>query len=166
MRFYKVPGYGLKVTNDGSCVIDTITNKIKTQWDDKNGYKYIMVTKEDGSNTTAKVHRLVARVFHGKCPKGKEVNHKNLIKYDNHYKNLEYLTSKGNKDHAVRNGVKYGASVTPIYSNRILSSKQVRKIRKLYATGKYTQKQIAKMFNVGKDAIHDIVNYSTYIVGV
>jgi hypothetical protein len=154
MKFYKVPGYDLKITNDGSCVIDIITNKIKTQWSDKNGYKYIMVKKDNGRDTTAKVHRLVAFTFIGPCPKGKEVNHKNLIKYDNHYKNLEYVTSKGNKLHAVKNGVRYGGSR--------LSWRKVKKIRKLKKNKGYSNRKLAEMNNVSKDAIRLIISNITW----
>ena len=50
------------------------------------------------------VHQLVARVFLGPPPPGKEVNHKDLIKTNNHYRNLEYMTRQENCIHALAHG--------------------------------------------------------------
>ena len=44
-------------------------------------------------------HRLVAETFLGKIPKGKEVNHKDGDKHNNHPSNLEYMTRSENQLH-------------------------------------------------------------------
>ena len=44
-------------------------------------------------------HRLIAQTFLGKIPKGKEVNHKDLDKHNNHPSNLEYMTRSENQLH-------------------------------------------------------------------
>lgn len=51
------------------------------------------------------VHSLIARAFHGVCPQGREVNHKNAIKGDNRSENLEYVTRAENCQHAARLGL-------------------------------------------------------------
>lgn len=38
------------------------------------------------------IHQLVAQVFIGPRPVGKEINHIDGDKYNNHYTNLEYVT--------------------------------------------------------------------------
>jgi hypothetical protein len=48
---------------------------------------------------------LVARAFLGPCPEGMEVNHKDTNKSNYRLDNVEYLTSQGNKQHAVLAGV-------------------------------------------------------------
>lgn len=52
------------------------------------------------------VHRIVARAFLGIPPEGEEqVNHKDAIKTNNHYSNLEYVSPQGNSDHAAAHGL-------------------------------------------------------------
>jgi hypothetical protein len=56
---------------------------------------------------TVYVHQLVAAAFIGKCPAGMEVNHKDpkTGRTDNRASNLEYVTPKGNMQHAKENGL-------------------------------------------------------------
>lgn len=51
------------------------------------------------------VHRAVAEAFHGPCPKGYQVNHKDGVKTNNTVENLEYLTISENQIHALRMGL-------------------------------------------------------------
>lgn len=58
------------------------------------------------------IHRLVALHFIPNPENLPEVNHKNSIKNDNVYTNLEWVTKKGNSQHALKNGLrvfKYGS---------------------------------------------------------
>ena len=58
----------------------------------------------NGKRINMGIHKLVAFVFLGPRPKGTEINHKNLIKYDCRDTNLEYITHKKNMEHARLNG--------------------------------------------------------------
>lgn len=71
---------------------------IKT-WD-TNGYKHVKLYKE-GVRKTVYVHRLVAEYFLERSPNATEVNHKNGIKEDNRYENLEWCTHGENIRHAI-----------------------------------------------------------------
>jgi hypothetical protein len=79
------------------------------QYYDNHGYLLVHIkTNRDGIYKNARVNRLVASVF---VPKTQEdillgrdfVNHKNLVKNYNFYKNLEWTTSKENTQHAFAN---------------------------------------------------------------
>ena len=64
------------------------------------GYKNVCLWK-DGIRRTFYVHRLVADHFvEGKNGIKNQVNHKNFKKKDNNYKNLEWVSSDENYDHA------------------------------------------------------------------
>lgn len=76
---------------------------------DENGYRRIILrTNDDNNRKSFKIHRLVAMAF---IPKEWEdilmyrdiVNHKNLIRCDNYYKNLEWATLSENTQHAFDN---------------------------------------------------------------
>ena len=73
---------------------------------DKDGYKLVTMNGLGWTkNGQVRVHRLIAHVWHGECPNGLEVNHKDGNKSNNHADNLEYVTSKENKKHAVEMGL-------------------------------------------------------------
>jgi len=72
----------------------------------KKGYLRLEVSP-DRKGVAVLVHNLVAKVFVGPRPKGKEVNHKDTNKLNNWYWNLEYLTHAENIRHAVAHGL-YG----------------------------------------------------------
>ena len=119
---------------------------------------YMKVTyRKRGKSKTIHVHILVARKFIGPCPDGKEVNHKDLDKKNNHYSNLEYRTHKSNIKHAVSHGAPFRGSGENL-GNGKLKIKEVKKIRELYSTGAYTQKRLGKKFGVTEMAIWQIVN--------
>ena len=52
-----------------------------------------------------KIHREVLKAFVGEIEGKPEVNHKNGIKDDNRLENLEWVTSRQNKLHAIRTGL-------------------------------------------------------------
>ena len=70
----------------------------------KNGYLYF-TARSQTSNKTLKPHRLVAILFVENPHMYLEVNHIDGNKENNHYTNLEWCTSKQNKQHAVNIGL-------------------------------------------------------------
>ena len=64
------------------------------------GYVWLNTTRQIHKNYL--LHRLVASVFLGSCPSGKQVNHKNGIKSDNRPENLEYVTAAENIQHSFK----------------------------------------------------------------
>lgn len=72
---------------------------------ENNGYKGIKIRFNNSEKRkTVLVHWLVANAFLNK-PEGKyEINHIDSNKTNNNVKNLEFVTSSGNTEHAVRKG--------------------------------------------------------------
>lgn len=88
-------------------------------------------------------HTLVAGVFICPRPRGKVINHIDGNKVNNHYTNLEYLTSEENYSHAVRTGL-----------NKIkLNPDIVREIR----TSKATKVSLMRKFNVSNRTLYLVI---------
>lgn len=127
------------------------------------GYLIVSLCK-NGNCRTALVHRLVAQAFLGCAPSpSHQVNHKNGIRNDNCTQNLEWATPTENNRHAVQTlNKRLSYSKGEDRYNAKLSRNDVREIRRLYATGKYTQAQIAKMFQVTDSCIWRVVHGKTW----
>jgi hypothetical protein len=71
---------------------------------DRNGnprqYAKVAISFGGGWVKHVMLHRLVAETFIGPCPKGWCVNHRDGDKLNNALSNLEYVTNKGNAEHA------------------------------------------------------------------
>jgi hypothetical protein len=120
----------------------------------------------DGKNKCYFVHKLVAAAFIGPRPKGLQINHKDLKKVNNYYKNLEYKTGIKNIKHALKHGAKFGAAGRDTHGENNPSAKlnwdMVRKIRKLDVTNKYTQQELAEKFNLTQATIWPILVHKTW----
>jgi hypothetical protein len=68
------------------------------------GYHHCRLRDRKGVFRSLAVHRVVAAVFIGPCPAGKEVNHKDHNPSNNRPENLEYVTRRENLWHAIRAG--------------------------------------------------------------
>lgn len=80
-----------------------VAGRILTPTDNGRGYMTVMLT-EDGAQIRRSVHGLVAAAWVGPCPAEHEVNHIDLDRGNNEASNLEYVTSSGNKLHALAAG--------------------------------------------------------------
>ena len=112
---------------------------------------------------TWRVHTLVALLFvYNPDPdKFTQVNHINGNKLDNKEYNLEWCTGTENITHA------FNLKLIPIKKgiqvhNAVLDEIKVKEIRKLYATGKYFQSDLDKMFEVGAGTVNKIVRNLTW----
>lgn len=124
------------------------------------GYLRVSLSR-NGKQSHRYIHRLVADAFLGACPDRYEVNHKNGEKGDNWLENLEYCTRSENMCHAhseldidtVR-GERNGKSK--------LTKAKVLEIRRSYAMGSITLRELSADFCVSISQISLIVNRKTW----
>ena len=101
------------------------------------------------------VHRLTLETFGGKPPTNKhECNHKNGIKHNNNFTNLEWTTSSENKTHGVQNGL-YPSGDSCSWAK--LTEKDVEAIKQMRQNG-MTHQSIADQFNVQRRHIGRILD--------
>jgi hypothetical protein len=120
---------------------------------DGSGYFFIILSKNQIHKTT-RVHILVARHFIGKRPKGYEINHKDGIKNNNCINNLEYVTSSGNKLHAL----KFGLMKPSSHPFTKLTKEKALAIRREYVPFKNPARVLAKKYGVCDSVIAEIVS--------
>ena len=114
-------------------------------------------------------HRFIWITINGKIPNGFQINHINGNTRDNRLLNLEVVTATENVRHA-RDvlGAKFGVANPnhPLYKasqrgelngHAKLNSSDVADIRKLYASGRYTQKELGEMYSITQVAVSQIV---------
>ena len=124
-----------------------------------NGYQQVSLSGGNGKRQ-ATIHRLVAAVFIGECPPGLVVNHHNGIKTDNRSVNLEYCTQKENNDHSRyylgnnKRGEDNGTAK--------LTGNQVKEIRLRYASGMFSQPDLARQYGVDQASIWRIIHRRTW----
>lgn len=114
-----------------------------------------------GKSRSIYLHRLVWLVFKGKIARGYQVNHKDGNRSHNHLSNFNLKTNADNTKHGYRrlgnvrrSGVKHTLAA--------FDDRTVRKIRRVYATGKYSHKRIADHYGVSQKAIYNVVNNLSY----
>lgn len=111
------------------------------------------------------IHRMVATCFvKNKNPEiNIQVNHKNGIKTDNHYLNLEWVTKSENAIHAVKMGLTKKLRVRPGEINNMskLKREQVVKIREMHKEGNSFE-AIARSYNVTAANISMICKRKTW----
>lgn len=150
------------ITED-SILVSKRTKKIMSQTLSKTGY-YTHSTYPDGRDSTGmcfKVHRLVAFAFVvNPDPDSKDqVNHKDGIKTNNYYTNLEWCTNQENTIHAHSTGLiipKVGTETL----NAKLTEEDVIFIRN--NKGIITASKLSNKFNMATSGIINAWNYKTY----
>ena len=156
-----VPGYVgyYEVSNFGNIrSIDRYVDNFKGEKALRVGQTMKQVTTEHGykrvslrmgtTKTNFRVHRLVAEAFIPNPHKKKQVNHKDSNRTNNVVENLEWVTHRENMKHAKDNNRFTNQSKGSNHHKATITEDTVRAMRKLYAEGNYTQKQIAEEFSV------------------
>ena len=123
----------------------------------KSGYEIVGLSVNSKSISKT-VHRLVAISFLENKENKPCVNHINGIKTDNRVENLEWCTHSENEKHSFD---KLGKITNGIIRRKIPLNKIIY-IKELYKKG-FSQRSIAKQFNVSQTTIWLIINEKTYV---
>ena len=126
------------------------------------GYLQVSLMTETG-RVFRKVHRLVMICFNPiENYHLYEVNHKDGIKSHNYIWNLEWVTSKQNKNHAILNGLSNGF-IGEDNPKNIISEETAYTIGQLLMTRRYTDDEIINITNCpNKEIIRNIANGNTW----
>jgi hypothetical protein len=104
-------------------------------------------------------HRYLAQKFIPNPENKPEVNHIDGNKSNYDLSNLEWVTGKENRQHALETGL-WGQN---ILNKRKLSWEQVEEIRGKYIPFRYSMKKLATEYFVDYKTIWDLLNNKTYI---
>lgn len=123
----------------------------------KSGYVNVcLITGNDETRITKRVHRLVAEAFCDNPEDKDEINHKDGNKENNRAENLEWVTRSENAQHAYDNNLVrvLKGSEKPCAK---LDEEDIRNIRNEYENG-CLQIQLAERYGVARQTISSIVN--------
>lgn len=149
MRKYTLDDY--EITYDGQVINKHNGYILKGRLNSK-GYLRVSIGKK-----LMFIHRLVAEKYIPN-PEGKEqVNHKDGNKLNNCADNLEWVSNKENRNHAVENFLHLRGEDCP-YAK--LNWEAVEYIRA--NPDHLLQRELGEMFGVARTTIGDIVNYRTW----
>lgn len=93
---------GLYCVNKKGEVLSLRYGKVLKPYTDKEGYNRVRLTDKFGNNIWIGVHKIVALTFIENPRDCKEVNHKNFIRNDNRFENLEWCTAKENVEWSIQ----------------------------------------------------------------
>ena len=131
-----------------------ITRKLR-----RGGYYRIALLDREGNREDILIHRVVLLAFVGPCPKGMECCHWDGNPMNNRLDNLRWDTAKNNQADRLRHG--RGVHVTNPKGEDIwwakLTEKDVKRIRKLYASGRHNQTELSEIFGVYQTLISRII---------
>lgn len=128
--------------------------RILSELKQKGGYVAVQLWK-NGTMKRYLVHCLVAKMFLGPVPDGKEVNHKDGIKKHNSIDNLEYLTRSENNKHAYHMGLMTGGEAH-VWAK--LTEKDVIDILDAHRTKGLGCRRLARAYGVSKNTIQLILS--------
>ena len=156
-----VEGHGhhcYSITDEGRLYrhsyVDKMGRILKGRWlkpfIDAGGYYVIKLKRKHRS-----IHSLVACAFVSNVDNKPQINHKDGNKLNNNADNLEWVTGSENSQHAYDTGLRGMAEDN---CNAKLSNLDVSRIKELWATGRYTQKEIGALFDTAHTNVSRIVN--------
>ena len=137
------------VANEDGVIFNENGKAIKQQVR-KDGYKtFTKYSKSDECLCRCEYysHRFIWESLIGVIPEGMQIDHINGDKGDNRLSNLRLLTPKANSQ---------------LRESNKLSMSMCRVIRDTYASGYYSQRELAEDYDVSKTTIYNCINHKTW----
>ncbi|AGO47430.1 HNH endonuclease [Cellulophaga phage phi19:3] len=162
-NFGRVKSLDRIVFNKGNGTRCKTKGRVLKQSKDKGGYLYVGLYNKDNEKTSSiKVHRLVAFSFCSGYTEGLEVNHKDGIRDNNLYTNLEWVTRSQNiRDTYKRGRITYGQK----NNASKLMDRDIGVISSLYDSG-VSQSIISLAFGVSQSTISNVIKNKHYKNGL
>lgn len=124
----------------------------------KSGYVLVTLSKNKTKRRIL-LHRIIAQIFCDGFEPGKQVNHKNGIRSDNRWENLEWVTSKENHAHA-KHVLK--RSFARGEQSSYLSETTVKEIYRLRFNERLKLNEIAEYFKTTRATVASICTGKTW----
>ncbi len=154
LRLKAIPNFPAYYASEDGRVFSTFGSTFREMKPtlDRYGYLKISLFKE-GKRYDATIHRLIATTYVPNVEERLTVNHKDGVKINNHYLNLEWMNPDENTSHATMTGlqptgINNGNSKFSDYT-------QVRAAKEAVLAG-FENKQIADYFKISRGAIGEI----------
>lgn len=148
--FYHIPGYSYYCINREGMLYSNATRKILASYIDVYGYRIFGLTPDVGNRSICSQHRLLALTFlpYPASVSNLDVNHKDGDKQNNKLSNLEWVSRKGNCNHAYDSGLRddnYPVLVKNVFTDEV---KRFRSIAQAASKTKSDPETIRKKFKV------------------
>ena len=138
------------ITNDGKIFNKKRGNELKPQLNGK-GYLRVYIGKK-----LYFVHRLVAEKYIPNPENKPQVNHKDGNKLNNCVNNLEWVSNKENRKHALKNNLH-------LFGEKCSWSKLTEEDVIFIRNNKHLGiKNLMNIFNVSRSTISDVINFRTW----
>ena len=147
------------ISPTGKCVSKKVDVHELNVFETDKGYQYVKFSYKlpDGRRKTSArfLHRLVAQTFIPNPDNKPEVNHKDGNKHNNRVDNLEWVTSKENKEHARLNNLARYANCEDS-GKAVCTNDQIKEACELMVENKLSLNTISKKLNIPIDTLYQI----------
>lgn len=150
------PNY--EISNTG-LVRNTSTKEVLKPKKHSAGYLCINLYKSGEKPKTRLIHRLVAAAFLPNPEDLPQINHLDGDKHNNYLENLEWCSRSSNVNHAYFSGA---TGVMGFHGRSSITLATIVQIRMKYATGAYTQQQLADEYGIGRSTVSAITLKKTW----